>query len=311
MFDVCVIGHVTRDIIRLPGRTRNEIPGGVVYYAGMALRSLGLETAVITKAAKDDADEITAELRQIGVRTYCSATEATTVFENDYSGGGIEIRDQRVRSVASAFDPRDLERLRARIFHLGPLTNGEMSVGFLTAVSRRGGRVFLDVQGFVRRIERRQVGLVDWRDKREGLDHVDVLKANLAEARILSGEDDPERAARAIADLGPTEVVVTLGGEGSLLLASGRVYRVPAFRGRGPWPIRRAVATATAPDTSFADCNRTMSRRPAGSAPPWRRSSYNALARSRATRERSARCLERPILFRTSKSRLNRHSTHP
>ena len=107
-----------------------------------------------------------------------------------------------------------------------------MSVGFLKAVSRRRGRVFLDVQGFLRRVDHGQVHLVDWRDKREGLVHVDVLKANLPEARILSGEDDPEGAARAIADLGPAEVVVTLGGEGSLLLASGRVYRVPAFRPR-------------------------------------------------------------------------------
>ena len=232
MFDVCIIGHVTRDIIRLSSRASNEIPGGVSYYAGMALQSLGLETAVISKAAKKDADEIMAKLQRIGVRTYCSATAATTVFENDYLGDGLEIRDQRVRSVASAFDPRDLEGFRAKVFHLGPLTDGDMSVGFLKAVSRRRGRVFLDVQGFLRRIDHGQVHLVDWRDKREGLVHVDVLKANLPEARILSGEDDPEGAARAIADLGPAEVVVTLGGEGSLLLASGRVYRVPAFRPR-------------------------------------------------------------------------------
>ena len=232
MFDVCIIGHVTRDIIRRSSRDSNEMPGGVSYYAGMALQSLGLETAVISKAAKKDADEIMAKLQRIGVRTYCSATAATTVFENDYLGDGLEIRDQRVRSVASAFDPRDLGRLRAKIFHLGPLTDGDMSVGFLKAVSRQRGRVFLDVQGFLRKIDHGQVHLVDWRDKREGLVHVDILKANLPEARILSGEDDPEGAARAIADLGPAEVVVTLGGEGSLLLASGRVYRVPAFRPR-------------------------------------------------------------------------------
>ena len=75
---------------------------------------------------------------------------------------------------------------------------------------------------------------MDRHDKRKGLVHVDFLKANLPEAQILSGEEDPERAARALADLGPTEVVVTLGGEGSLLLAAGSAYRIPAFR---PWAI--------------------------------------------------------------------------
>lgn len=232
MIDVCLIGHVTKDINLFNNLASKEIPGGTVYYAAMALQSLGLETAVISKASKEDADEIMASLKRIGVRTYCSATAVTTVFENDYRGEGLEFRDQRVRSVASAFDRHDLRELRAKFFHLGPLTNGEMSVGFLKAASRRRGRVFLDVQGFLRRIEHGQVRMVDWRDKREGLDHVDILKANLPEAKILSGEDDVERAARAIADLGPREVVVTLGGEGSLLLASGRAYRVPAFRPR-------------------------------------------------------------------------------
>ncbi len=46
------------------------MPGGVVYYAGIAFRSLGLETVIITKAAKGDADEILGKLREIGVKIY-------------------------------------------------------------------------------------------------------------------------------------------------------------------------------------------------------------------------------------------------
>ena len=110
-----------------------------------------------------------------------------------------------------------------------------MSIEFLKAVSERalqGGRVFLDVQGFLRMVEQGDVRLVDWRDKGEGLALVDVLKVNLDEARILSKEEDPERAARTLAELGPREVIVTLGSQGSLILTQGRMIRIPAIRPR-------------------------------------------------------------------------------
>ncbi len=229
MPDVCIIGHVTKDISRFNERPGSELPGGVVYYAGIAFRSLGLETVIITKAAKDDADEILGKLREIGVKIYCSASGVTTVFENEYSGNALEFRNQKVQSIAAAFDPRDLGPVRAKTFHLGPLTNGEMSVGFLEAVSERGGRVFLDVQGFLRKIEDGKVRLVDWPDKREALAHVDVLKVNLAEAQILSGEEDSERAARKLAELGPEEVILTCGSKGSLVFAGGHLYDIPAY----------------------------------------------------------------------------------
>lgn len=208
------------------------MPGGVVHYAGVALQGLGLDTAIITKAARDDAGEVLRMLREAGVTTYCRESPATTVFENIYSGGDLAVRSQAVRSIAAAFEPRDLGPVRARLVHLGPLTREEMPAEFLAAVSKRADCVSLDVQGFVRHLERQQVRLADWPDKKQGLAGVDVLKASLPEAQILSGEDDPERAARTLADLGPGEVIVTLGAKGSLILAAGRCWRIPAFAPR-------------------------------------------------------------------------------
>lgn len=205
------------------------MPGGVVHYAGVALQGLGLDTAIITKAARDDAGEVLRMLREAGVTTYCRESPATTVFENIYSGGDLAVRSQAVRSIAAAFEPRDLGPVRAKVVHLGPLTREEMPPEFLAAVSKRAECVSLDVQGFVRSVERERVQLVDWAGKHEGLVHVDVLKANLREAQILSGEQDPERAAWTLADLGPDEVIVTLGSNGSLIVAEGRLWRIPAF----------------------------------------------------------------------------------
>ncbi len=227
MHSVCLIGHVTRDVSRLEGCADNTTLGGVVYYAGRVFERLGLDTAIITKAAKKDLAEISEQLRGKTITLRCRDSERTTVFENTYLGTDLSIRRQKVRSIAEAFELPDLAGIEAKTFHLGPLTRGEMSLDFLKAVSDRCERVFLDVQGFLREVENQGVRLVDWPDKRDGLAYVDVLKANREEAVILSGEEDLEQAARKISALGPGEVVITLGGEGALILANGRLHRIP------------------------------------------------------------------------------------
>ncbi|HEY4098982.1 MAG TPA: PfkB family carbohydrate kinase [Baekduia sp.] len=64
----------------------------------------------------------------------------------------------------------------------------------------------------------------------------DLLLPNHDEARALTGEDDPERAARAlVARAGAREVVVTLGAEGAL------------------WTDGTSVVRAAAPETATVD----------------------------------------------------------
>jgi len=57
-----------------------------------------------------------------------------------------------------------------------------------------------------------------------------LLTPNLAEARALAGEDEPEAAARALARRTGAPVVVTLGPAGALLLDGDALERVPAPR---------------------------------------------------------------------------------
>lgn len=246
MFDVCVIGHITKDIVSRKGHSIKEMPGGVAYYSAMALRSLGLQTAVITKVAKADSVALLKDLKSSGVVVFDSESRMSTVFENIYSDDCLDIRDQKVRSIASEFQTRDLINVRAAVFHVGPLTYSDISTAFLKDVAARGGKVSLDVQGLLRRIESGQVTLTDWLHKRAGLARVDIMKADEREAQILSGEHDCERAARILSSFGPSEVIVTLGSRGSLIVSNGRTYKIPAF------PARRVVDTTGCGDTYVA-----------------------------------------------------------
>jgi sugar/nucleoside kinase (ribokinase family) len=54
-----------------------------------------------------------------------------------------------------------------------------------------------------------------------------VLKCNRAEARLLTGREDPAEAAQALLALGAGSVVVTLGPGGALLRGAGGTVDVP------------------------------------------------------------------------------------
>jgi ribokinase len=88
----------------------------------------------------------------------------------------------------------------------------------------------------------------------------DVLLPNADEARVLTGEEDPEAAARALVALaGAREVVVTLGAEGAVWSDGDAVLRAAAP------PVAAVVDTTGAGDAFAAGW---LGARLAGAAPP-------------------------------------------
>lgn len=232
MHDICVIGHITQEVVRIGGARDQRMLGGAAYYAGVALGRLGLDTAVVTKTAPPYTAGTLRQLRGAGITVYPREGGRTTYFENTYAGDDLDRRTQRVVVNADPFETADLEGITADTIHLGPLTAGEMPVSFLGAVSRLDVRVSLDVQGFVRAIEDGKIVAAAWEEAQQGLEYVDIVKADLAEALILTGRRDPGEAARVIAGMGPSEVILTDGSAGSYVLAQGRFHQIPAYRPR-------------------------------------------------------------------------------
>jgi sugar/nucleoside kinase (ribokinase family) len=229
MFDACVIGHITKEIIRIRDKVEREMPGGTAYYSSMSLRSVGLNVAVITKMSRQDRDSLLYELEKTGITVFSRKSKETTVFENTYSGRKLNVRIQRVKAISSPFSPSDLGEVSARVFHIGPLTNRDVCPDLLKAVSMRGDLVSLDIQGLLREIEDSEVRIQDWQEKIEGLAYVDILKADEQEAAILSGEDNLKKAAITLSRLGPKEIIITSGSRGSLIFARGEFHKIPAF----------------------------------------------------------------------------------
>jgi sugar/nucleoside kinase (ribokinase family) len=228
MPDVCVVGHITKDLIRIPGKPDKEMAGGSAYYVSVALRSLGLDVAVITKvAARDEA--LLDGLRARGIHVINRPSAQTTIFENTYTDASLTVRKQRVRGVADPLSSADVQAVTARAFHVGPLTREEISLDVLRTIRDRTSTLAFDAQGMLRIVADEEVRLDGWSELDRALPYIDELKVDDVEAAHLVGEHDVEHAAESLARFGAKEVLVTFADRGSLVRAAGTSTRIPAI----------------------------------------------------------------------------------
>ncbi len=229
-FDICVVAHVTRDVIRSGGPQRSG-PGGVAYYASLALSRLGRRVAVVTKMAQEDRGELLSELHGEGITVFCSYSAETTAFNNQYKDGHLDSRLQTVTSVAAPFAPSDLRSVDAGWFYLGPLLSQDMSVTFVESVRKRG-EIALDAQGLVRNLEGEEIQAVRPAETEALMRPISLLKVDAHEAATLSGADGNEDAARRLHALGAKEVIVTFASEGSMIFDGQEFHYIDAIAGK-------------------------------------------------------------------------------
>ncbi|HMG10924.1 MAG TPA: PfkB family carbohydrate kinase [Mucilaginibacter sp.] len=234
MYDICCIGHITLDKVVTP-RAVAHMAGGTSFYFSSAIRNMDVSYTLVTSLAESEM-HIVETLRAKGTEVHASTCAHTVYFENIYSGNQ-DHRTQRVLQKADPFTIEQLLDINAQIFHLGPLLADDIPVDLIRELSSRG-RVSLDAQGYLRKVEDKNVIAVDWPAKKEALQYIDILKVNEHELEALTGLTDIKKGAEVLADWGVKEVVVTLGSMGSVIYADGIFYNVPAY-------IPTAVVDAT------------------------------------------------------------------
>jgi sugar/nucleoside kinase (ribokinase family) len=234
MYDICCIGHITLDKVVTPQAVKH-MAGGTSFYFSSAIRNMDVSYTLVTSLAENEMPTVEA-LRAKGTEIHASTCAHTVYFENIYSGNQ-DHRTQRVLQKADPFTVEQLQGIDAQIFHLGPLLADDIPVSLIKELSSRG-RVSLDAQGYLRKVEDKNVIPVDWPAKKEALQYIDILKVNEHELEALTGLTDIKKGALVLADWGVKEVVITLGSMGSVIYAGGLFYNVPAY-------IPTAVVDAT------------------------------------------------------------------
>lgn len=224
--DICCIGHITLDKIVTPRMTVHS-PGGTAFYFAHAMSSLHADNFLLVTSLAESEMKAVDDIRALGIDVTVLPSRKSVYFENRY-GENQNNRTQRVLAKADPFTPEGVAGIKARYYHLGSLLADDFSLDIIKALSEKG-IVSVDAQGYLREVRGDKVYPVDWSDKLEALRYIDILKVNEHEAAVLTEATDPRRGAEILAGWGVKEVVLTLGSMGSVILAEGHAYEIPAF----------------------------------------------------------------------------------
>ena len=227
MKDICCIGHITKDKIVTPNRTV-YMAGGTSFYFSYAINQLPKDVTFSLVTAMDPTEKEPVEkMLKAGIDVSMNASRNTVFFENIYGENQNE-RKQRVLAKADPFTIQQLEHVDAKVFHLGSLLADDFPTEVVEYLSRKG-RVSIDVQGYLREVRDEKVYPIDWKEKFKVLKHTYYLKVNETEMETITGLKDAHEAAKLIHAWGVTEVIITLGSEGSLVYVDDKFYEIPAY----------------------------------------------------------------------------------
>ena len=232
-FDICCIGHITLDKIVTPS-TEVYQPGGTTYYFAHGISHLLNSTRdsykptfkLIASLAESEMKAVD-DIRALGIDVDVVPSRKSVYFENIY-GENQNNRKQNVRAKADPFTIDSVKDVRAKYIVLGSLLADDFSVDVIKYLSERGTLV-VDAQGYLREVRDEKVYPCDWKDKREALKYIDILKVNEYEIEVLTGIKDFHEACQRLNEWGVKEVLLTLGSYGSIIYADNTFYDIPAY----------------------------------------------------------------------------------
>jgi sugar/nucleoside kinase (ribokinase family) len=222
-YDLVTVGNYTKDTIVTSAGTRH-VDGGGFNYAAFAAVALGCKVAAITRLSAEDAHVVDA-LRRAGIDVFVKTTPTSTLMRLEYPTANLDERILTAASTAGSFTTDQVRGVEARAFVISPSIRGEVPIEVIQELRKKSGaKISADAQGFVR--VREADGTLhhrEWPERDAVLALIDVLKADAVEAEALTGESDLRRAARALEEIGPREVVLS-HRNGLVVLAEGKFH---------------------------------------------------------------------------------------
>ena len=205
-----VVGSTTIDTIVSQHRSVTKI-GGVTAYAGITYSRHGLDTFVVSNIAKNDR-AIIERLEQENIIVLNGKTNRTTQFVNDIKKYS---RRQEIFNRARPIQLRQLLTVLDRIdgLHLGPLHPDDIEPEVLTALQNADLKIFLDVQGYTRKVVNKRVSTAVSRHLPAALSTARIIKANGTELKVIL-EHYQKGLAEIMKSFEIEESVITLGQKG-------------------------------------------------------------------------------------------------
>jgi len=224
-YDLAIMGNYTKDTIISPSGTRN-VDGGGFNYGVHVGAMMGLKTAAITRLAEED-NHVVHNLEALGIDVYPYYCKQSTLMELYYPTTDVDNRILTVAGIADSFAPEHIAEIDAKVFMVNGSIRGEVGLEVLEELKKKDTILVADVQGFIRIVTNEgKLQYDSWPGKEDILSLIDVLKSDAVEAEAITGETDIKKAAKALSDFGPREIVLT-HRDGLLVFANGNYYEAP------------------------------------------------------------------------------------
>ncbi|OGO09204.1 MAG: hypothetical protein A3K46_07995, partial [Chloroflexi bacterium RBG_13_60_9] len=197
MFDIAFIGHVCFDEVIPYLGAPCVAPGSAVLCGAMAAVRAGKKVAVVTRLALKD-EKLLGSMRQIGIVVHAIPAAETTYMKVVHATADVDERQIYQLANAGFFSLAEMPALDARRVHLAGITDQEFGLDFIRGLKKKGCRLSVDMQSFVRQVHpvTRRISFGDVLHKMEIVRLMDKVKLDIVEAKVLTGTDDMERAAR-------------------------------------------------------------------------------------------------------------------
>jgi sugar/nucleoside kinase (ribokinase family) len=223
-YDLAFIGHVCFDEV-IPYRdTPHTAPGSAVMCGALAAARVGKKVAVVTRMAPKDKN-ILEPMRQNGIDLYVIPAAETTYMKVVHATADVDERQIYQLANAGFFSLAEIPTLAVRQVHLAGITDQEFDLDFIRGLKEKSYHLSVDMQSFVRQVQpvQHSIAFGDVPNKKEIVRQMDMVKLDNVEAKVLTGTDDLERAARAMEDWGCPEVVITQA-DGVLARVEGKTF---------------------------------------------------------------------------------------
>jgi len=243
--DITFLGHMCYDEIHPFGEEPATAPGSAVLCGAMAAVRVGCNVTVVTRMSPED--EYTLEpMRALGVECVLIPTAATTRMRVIHPCEDVDVREMTQVANAGYMQVDDMPPITSRFVHLAGITDQEFTLKLIKGLRDRGYSVSTDMQSFVRQVDpvTREISFADVPAKADITSLLDRVKLDVVEAKILTGTDDLEVAAKQFADWGCPEVLITRA-DGVLAHVNGETL----FE---PFTNRSVVGRTGRGDTTFA-----------------------------------------------------------
>lgn len=223
-FDITFIGHMCYDEVVPFEGTPVVAPGSAVLCGAMVTARLGKKTAAIVKMSMDE-EKITDPMKDLGVYVHIIPSDVTTYSKVVHETENVDERKITLVRTAGLISIDDVPQFSSTFVHLAGISDSEFDMDLMTGLKNRGYSLSVDMQSFVRQITpvTHEINFGDVKNKKEIVSLMDRVKLDVVEARVLTGTDDLEEAAKIVEKWGCPEVMIT-HSKGVLVRAKGKTF---------------------------------------------------------------------------------------